>query len=308
MVSLRASKIDRLLRRMKRYSLFQLVRQFLCANGIVMRATTHTSQEDCAQKHDEATAFIIATRPILTQSHRHKAFIINMDQTPYKLCDPPKKTLNQRGEKTVTAKSPKTSLGRVTCALTVCADGTKLPPLLIYKGTPGADIEKEFVSKKHDYPKGVFCMVQKTAWTDERVMHYWIDHVLRPYIKTAPKGVVPLLYLDKYACHYQGSVAKKFEDLGVEWDIIPGGCTSLVQPVDVAIGKPFKNRMQYKWEEFMMDLDWKNERIKPIDARKKIAVWALEAWKGIPVDVVWNSWRHNPFLMVSTQTSSSYCF
>ena len=151
-------------------------------------------------------------------------------------------------------------------------------------------------------------MVQKTAWTDERVMHYWIDHVLRPYIKTAPKGVVPLLYLDKYACHYQGSVAKKLEDLGVEWDIIPGGCTSLVQPVDVAIGKPFKNRMRYKWEEFMMDLDWKNERIKPIDARKKIAVWALEAWKGIPVDVVWNLWRHNPFLMVSTQTSSSYCF
>jgi len=45
----------------------------------------------------------------------------------------------------------------------------------------------------------------------------------------------------------------------------------------------------------MMDLDWKNEMIKPIDARKKIAVWALEAWKWIPVDVVWNSWRHNPF-------------
>ena len=232
---------------------------------------------------------------MLTQAHRHKAFIINMDQTPYKLCDVPKKTLNQRGEKTVTAKAPKTSLGRVTCALTVCADGTKLPPLLIYKGTPGRDIEKEFASKKHAYPKGVFCMVQKTAWTDERVMHFWIDHVLAPYVKTAPEGVVPLLYLDKYACHYQGSVARKFEDLGVEWDIIPGGCTSLVQPIDVGIGKPFKNRMRYKWEEFMMDLDWKNERIKPIDARKKIAVWALEAWKGIPVDVVWNSWRHTPF-------------
>ena len=48
MVSLRASKVDRSLRRMKRYTVFQMVRRFLNANGIVMRATTHTSQEDGA--------------------------------------------------------------------------------------------------------------------------------------------------------------------------------------------------------------------------------------------------------------------
>jgi len=66
-------------------------------------------------------------------------------------------------------------------------------------------------------------------------------------------SVVPYLLLDKYKCHYQGSVAKATENLGVEWDIIPGGCTGLVQPIDVGIGKPFKNRMRYKLEEWLID-------------------------------------------------------
>ena len=52
-----------------------------------------------------------------------------------------------------------------------------------------------------------------------------------------PESIVPYLLIDKYRCHYQGSVAKAIEDLGVEWDIIPGGCTGLTQPIDVGIGK-----------------------------------------------------------------------
>eukprot|EP00977_Amphora_coffeiformis_P021055 scaffold8762_cov125-Amphora_coffeaeformis.AAC.1 len=85
-----------------------------------MRAVTHTSQEDMAEKHNEGTAFLNATRPLLEQPNRHKAFIINMDQTPYKMADAPKKTLSKRGSRTVNAKAPKTSLGRVTCCRYVC--------------------------------------------------------------------------------------------------------------------------------------------------------------------------------------------
>jgi len=31
-----------------------------------------------------------------------------------------------------------------------------------------------------------------------------------------------LLYLHSYACHYQGLFAKKFKDLGVEWNLAAG--------------------------------------------------------------------------------------
>jgi len=187
----------------------------------------------------------------------------------------------------------KSSLGRITCLLTVCADGTKLPPLLCFRGRPCGPIEKkELPNASFNYPKSVKYTVQMNAWTDERVMLYWVDHVLTPYVKKAPPVIIPYVMLDKYSCHHQGTVVQRIESLGVEWDIIPGGCTALVQPIDVRIGKPFKNCMRYQAEEWLMDLDWEagkvTDCIKPVEVRQSYAKWCAKAWKDIPIDVVYN--------------------
>lgn len=97
------------------------------------------------------------------------------------------------------------------------------------------------------------CCVQPNAWTDERVALLWVDKIIAPYIKTASLGVVSCLFLDNYKCHYQGSIAADIKNLGVEWDIIPGGCTGFVQPIDVGIGKPFNHRIRTWLEEWLMD-------------------------------------------------------
>lgn len=86
-------------------------------------------------------AFLETTRQLVTQANRDKQFIINMDQTPVNLHDSNKKTFAKQSSKTVNAKEMKTSVGRVTVCLMVCADGTKLPPLIIYKGEPGNAVE-----------------------------------------------------------------------------------------------------------------------------------------------------------------------
>ena len=36
-------------------------------------------------------------------------------------------------------------------------------------------------------------------------------------------------------------VVEAVQELGVEVEHIPGGCTGLCQPVDVGVNKPFKN-------------------------------------------------------------------
>jgi hypothetical protein len=222
---------------MKRYTLFAKVRRFCRANGVVLRRKTHQSQEDPKEKLEIATKFLDSMRPRIHQANRHPSFIINMDQTPYNPSDTTKRTLAKKGSKTVYGKTVKTSVGRITACLGVCADGTKLEPLLIYKAKPSGSVQKEF----RKYPKGARYMVQQNAWCDERCMLYWVDNILALYVSNVPKGVVPYLLLDKYTCHYQGSVARAIEDLGVEWDILPGGCTGLIQPIDVGINKPWKN-------------------------------------------------------------------
>ena len=287
--SIKAKRHDRSLHRLKRYTLFAIVRRFMKAKGVVDRAITHKAQDDPKKKEDAATSFLLSTRNLLEQPNRSKAFIINMDQTPYDPKDSEKRTLAKKGSKTVHGKNAKTSIGRISALLAVCADGTKLPPLLVYKGKPGGSVEREFKG----FPKGMKYIVQDNAWTDERVMLYWVDNILRPYVQTAPTGIIPYLLLDKYKCHYQGSVANAIEDIGVEWDILPGGCTGLIQPIDVGINKPWKARLRHYLEDWLLYQDY--SRKTPKEMRSLMASFAIKSWERVTEDYVWNAWRHHPF-------------
>ena len=199
------------------------------AKGVVDRAITHRAQEDPKKKEDAATSFFTSTHNLLEQPNWSKAFIVNMDQTPHDPKDLEKRTLAKKGSRTVHGKSAKTSIGRISALPAVCTDGTKLPPLLVHKGKPGGSVEREFKA----FPKGVKCIVQDNAWTDERVMLCWVNNIFQPCFKSAPPGIIPCLLLDKCKCHCQGSVANAIEDIGVEWDTLPGGCTGLIQPISL---------------------------------------------------------------------------
>ena len=82
---------------------------------------------------------------------------------------------------------------------------------------------------------------------DESIMLMWVEKVLKPFVQMAPVGIQPLLILDSYCCHMMQSVVNTIEDLGVQVEHIPGGCTGLCQPIDVAIGKPLKSRVRNLW-------------------------------------------------------------
>ena len=81
-----------------------------------------------------------------------------MDETPINFENVMKKTIAHIGERSV---SIKTHCGvRITLTLTICANGTKLAPLIVFKGTKDAKKEeklKRFISSKN---KRVF--VKKT--------------------------------------------------------------------------------------------------------------------------------------------------
>ena len=70
---------------------------------------------------------------------------------------------------------------------------------------------------------------------DEAVMLAWVNDVLRPYVETAPDDIIPNLNLDSYQYHMMALVVQKIQKLGVEVRRIPGGCTSLCQPVDIGL-------------------------------------------------------------------------
>jgi hypothetical protein len=78
-----------------------------------------------------------------------------------------------------------------------------------------------------------------------------------------------------------GSVVNAIQELGVEVEHIPGGCTSLCQPVDVGVNKPFKSRMRNQWDAWMVDhviVNGDGGTITP-PSRSLVAKWCLKSYK-----------------------------
>ena len=105
---------------------------------------------------------------------------------------------------------------------------------------PNGRVEKRLLARTSNVPRGPLYACQSNAWMDELVMLIWIDIILKPYLLTAPENIVPIIFLDSYRCHMMGSVVRTIEELGCEVMHIPGGCTCVLQPVDVGFNKPLK--------------------------------------------------------------------
>ena len=184
---------------------------------------------------------------------------------------------------------------RVTAAITVTASGHQLPEFMVYKGKPGGRIEREFGSYAENHQAYGVYSVQERAWMDEKTMLKWVDIVLKPYVRTAPSGIHPILFLDSYRCHMMQSVVSTIESLGVQVEHIPGGCTGHLQPVDVGINKkPLKNRVKDCWEAWMMDTGADTVVFNP-PSRGIVAGWVSHSFRNLDEQLIKNSWRHGRF-------------
>ena len=112
-----------------------------------------------------------------------------------------------------------------------------LPALTIFKGKR---------QLKFSTPLAVKTTVQGKAWMDEDVMKRWFKGVIVPYTK-----VRSLLIMDAFSAHETEDIFDLAKSHIVDLAIIPGGCTSKVQPLDVCLNKPFKDVLRKKWIEFM---------------------------------------------------------
>jgi hypothetical protein len=82
---------------------------------------------------------------------------------------------------------------------------------------------------------------------DTHCVKKWVKNILRSYLR-----MPPLPQELSHCCHMMGSVVTMIQDLGMKVIQISSGCTSICQPLDIGINKPFKACLQAKWEEFMI--------------------------------------------------------
>ena len=131
---------------------------------------------------------------------------------------------------------------------------------------------------------------QDKAWFDEGVMIKWIDHILAPDVRSAAqKGIVPILFLDSFSVHMKASVVNRIQDLGVQVEFIPPGCTGLLQPVDVGYNKAFKAKLRTQYNEWLFERD--PDLPIPATTRRDVSDWIITAERNITEETIKNYWN-----------------
>ena len=155
---------------------------------------------------------------------------------------------------------------------------------LFFSGSEGRGgrILKELKEGK-DYPPGMFYHCNLKAWMNEAMMLLWVEEVWRPF---AEKRSVSMLIIDSHTAHMTAPVKKAIEDCGTILEFIPGGYTSKLQAMDVGLNKPFKDRLRVMVEAFVFN---HQEGAKP--HRRDVAEWIKEAWDGITLPTLINTWK-----------------
>ena len=205
-----------------------VVKCFFTALLFAYQMGTHTLQRLLAEVECEALDFMVFMCRIIFGANRDRRFVINMDQTPVYFSMNAKRTL-ELIKKTIHIRTSMDNTKRVTVAVMICADGTLLLLVLVFKRQPnGRIVKKEFPSG--DYPPNHFYHCQPAAWMDKTVMIAWVKTVLNSYVVTAPDHIVLIVILDMYRCHMMASVVQMIKELGIKVKHIPGGCTPSASP------------------------------------------------------------------------------
>lgn len=159
-------------------------------------------------------------------------YIGNMDETPMWFDLPSNTTINKKGEKTVSIRTTGHERTSFTVILGCMADGTKLPAVCIFK------VKK---IPKEKFPDGIHIRANEKGWVNESEMLWWIEKV---WTSRNPFGNPrSLLVLDGFRGHTVDSVKHRLIEKNTNIAIIPGGCTSKLQPLDVSINKSFKSKV-----------------------------------------------------------------
>ena len=210
-------------------------------HSVGLRFGTNSSQlvpTDYAELIQELQASIIGIQKAKDILPSH---IINMDQTMCRFDMLSSQTNNVRGSRTIRIKTTKAEKKGFTVALAATAAGAKLPAVIIFKERNG--ILGERIKKKMNIPSNVRVQALTNGWMTAAEYHRWLVNVLKTDDHRR------LLIVDSYTPHRSEANVKTANNrCNADVLIIPGGCTSIVQPMDKCINKPFKESMRASWQ------------------------------------------------------------
>lgn len=176
-----------------------------------------------------------------------------------------------------------------TVVLACNAAGDMLKPMVIFKREALPKLDQG-----QQWPRDVVVHVQTKGWLDEAGMRIWAERVLarRPgHVLGRLQARPHLLIMDSMPAHATESIKEHLrENDRAHLAIIPGGCTSALQPLRVNIDRSFMAKFKALWSEWLMH-QGHNAAKPPSPTPYHLTVWVSKAVSQIPRDFISNAFR-----------------
>ena len=166
-----------------------------------------------------------------------------MEETALTMNMPSNKTVHKIGSKTICIKTQRQEKARVSVILACCANGVKLKPFIIFKGAKNGCIYKKLKKEIYVKEKKAEIYANSKAWATIEIIKLWIENIYIPYFKNKDLKKTLLIW-DNATMHTSLIISKFLYEKGINYVLIPKGLTSILQPLDVSINRPFKDWMK----------------------------------------------------------------
>ena len=167
------------------------------------------------------------------QLHDKPGHIYNLDETSFPLHSSKTHTVGVVGEKTirVTASSGRQN---ITVLATICADGTALPPCIVFKGKR---LMQQWIGDPETTPKESIYCVSDNGWMTGNVFHEFFVK----FVELTKDKRPLLLILDGHISHTALATLKLAREEQISIVLLPPHCTDVLQPLDKVCFAPLKN-------------------------------------------------------------------
>ena len=128
----------------------------------------------------------------------------------------------------------------ITLLAGVCADGSALPPGLIY-AADSVNIQSTWVSDLDKATHSVFTAVSPTGWSNDDLGLGWLEQVFNRYTKKKARRRYRLLIMDGHGSHITMKFIEYCDKHKIILIIYPPHSTQTLQPLDVVMFKPISS-------------------------------------------------------------------
>ena len=168
--------------------------------------------------------------------------IINIDENVVYYESPNTKIVEFNDNKEIIINPEGNGNKRISVLLSICGDGSKLPPFCIFQDENKKGIEYILQNNVLVRNKSLFAITQNKPWCDTDIFLEWYEKIFLFYEKVIIRKKC-LLILDKSPSHFNKDIIDKFNENETCYVFIPGGLSRYLQPLDICVNEPFKDAL-----------------------------------------------------------------